>query len=75
MGIDTWEIRNEILDAMADVLGSDSRVPPDQQKKFQAYAKIKKAEREAERLIEDAKSDAEEEAKTEKVDDTDEDGE
>ena len=40
----SYEIRDAVLDSMADVLGNDERVPADQRKKFKAYAEAKKAE-------------------------------
>lgn len=40
----SYEIREAVLDAMADVLGADERVPANQRAKFKAYAEAKKAE-------------------------------
>jgi hypothetical protein len=44
MGMCSYEIRDCVLDAMADVLGSDERVPEDKRKMFKAYAESKKAQ-------------------------------
>ena len=80
MSFDTWEIRNEILDAMAETLGNDPNIPEEQRKKFKAYTNVKKAEKQAEKLIDDAKKSADSKSDPDKdgdstENDTDGDGE
>lgn len=48
-----YEIRDAVLDAMADVLGSDERVPESQRAKFKAYAEAKKAEEKMQDIFSD----------------------
>ena len=61
----SYEIREAVLDAMADVLGSDERVPQAQREKFKAYAEAKKAQEKCEDIFSD------EEGPSDKMDEAD----
>lgn len=67
MGMCRYEIRDAVLDAMADVLGTDERVPTEKRAMFKAYADAKKAEEKMENIFEEAEKATENAKKAEPV--------
>lgn len=51
--MDMWEIRDEIIDSMAEVLANDKSVPEATRKRIRAYCDVKRAEARVEALSEE----------------------